>query len=170
MKLINKELVEGAGVIAVVTSLIFVGSQLYFDRRVAMTDSYSSTIESRKADSRAKLESDTFMRVQDSLWESGERPRWWSDALESTEAQNLETGSEIMALFYEAQLNYLEFDNTYFRHQQGLITDIYWNGVRNAIKNELRDPFTRAIFSTRSSILGATIRELMAEIDSESGT
>ena len=170
MKETNKEFLEAAGVIAVVTSLIFVGVQLYFDRNVAMADSYSNTIESRKADARAKLESDTFMGLQDTLWELGKRPDWWSDVLESTESQSFETGSEIMAQFFELELRYLEFDSVYYRHQQGLITDLYWDGTRNAIKEYLRDPFTRAIYANRSSILRPTIQELMMEIDSENGT
>jgi hypothetical protein len=124
LKETNKEFLEAAGVIAVVTSLIFVGVQLYFDRNVAMADSYSNTIESRKADARAKLESDTFMGLQDTLWELGKRPDWWSDVLESTESQSLETGSEIMAQFFELELRYLEFDSVYYRHQQGLIATL----------------------------------------------
>jgi len=170
LKKTNKELLEAVGVIAVVTSLIFVGVQLYFDRNVAMADSYSNAIESRKADVRAKLESDTFMRLQDTLWELGKRPDWWSDVLESNASQSLETGSEIMAQFFELQLRYLEFDSVYYRYQQGLITDLYWDGVRKAIKEALRDPYTRAIYANRSSILWWTIQELVMEIDSENGT
>jgi hypothetical protein len=170
LKETNKELLEAAGVIAVVTSLIFVGVQLYFDRNVAMADSYSNAIESRKADARAKLESDTFMRLQDTLWELGERPDWWSDVLESTASQSLETGSEIMAQFIGLELRFLDFDSVYYRHQQGLITDLYWSGFRNAIKGALRDPYTRAIYVNRPSILRPTIQELMTEIDSENGT
>lgn len=170
MKFNNKEILEIAGAATVIASVAFVGLQLKLDRDVALADSFTDGIESRKEDIRAKMESDTFMLMQNELWEAGVRPEWWSISLENSESNYLDSGAQTMARFYEADLDYLELERIHFRYNQGLIDQDYWNGAKAALRALLTDPFRRAVFLSRGSRLSETVNELIAEIDRENGT
>ncbi len=165
MNLSKKELLEIAGAIALVASLAFVGLQLKLDRDVALAQSFSDGIESRKEDIRAKMESESYMLMQETLWESGQKPQWWSNASESYESKTLSSGSQIMARYFEVELDYLELENLYFRFEQGLIEADHWLGAKALLRSFLYDPFRRAVFLDRSSSLTEIIVVLVAEID-----
>ena len=166
MKLSNKDFLEIAGAIALVGSLAFVGLQLKLDRDIALAQSFSDGIESRKEDIRAKMESESYMLMLGTLWESGQRPQWWLNASESYESKTLSSGPQIMARFFEVELDYLEFENLYFRFEQGLMDQNYWLGAKQLLTSFLNDPFRRAVFLNRGSALSA----LIAEIDSANDT
>jgi len=166
LKLSNKELLEIAGALALVGSLAFVGLQLKLDRDVALAQSFSDGIESRKEDIRAKMESESYMLMQETLWDSGLRPQWWSDVSESYESKTLSSGAQIMARFYEVELDYLELENLYFRFGQGLIDEDHWLGAKELLTSSLSDPYRRAVFTSRGSRLTETVNELIAEVDS----
>ena len=170
MKLNNKENLETAGAIALVASLAFVGLQLKLDRDVALAQSFSDGMESRKEDIRAKMESESYMLMQETLWESGQRPQWWSNVSKSYESKTLNSGAQIMARFFEVELDYLELENLYFRFEQGLIEENHWLGAKKLLSSFLTDPFRRAVFLRRESRLSETIDELIAEIDGANGT
>ena len=165
MTLTNKELLEFAGAVTVVASLAFVGLQLKLDRDVALAQSFSDGIESRKEDIRAKMESESYMLMQETLWESGQRPQWWPGVVESYESENLNSGAQITARFFEVELDYLELENLYFRFEQGLIEEDHWLGAKALLSSFLGDPFRRAVFLSRSSSLSETIAELVSEMD-----
>ena len=76
MKTNQARLFEFIGVIAVVLSLLFVGMQLMFDRRVAMGEQYFNRAEARRADIRSRIESDAYMSDRVNRWENGDRPGW----------------------------------------------------------------------------------------------
>ncbi|PCI74069.1 MAG: hypothetical protein COB20_15485 [SAR86 cluster bacterium] len=170
MKLSNKEFLEIAGAIALVGSLAFVGLQLKLDRDVALAQSFSDGIESRKEDIRAKMESESYMLMLETLWESGQRPQWWLNVSESYESKTLNSGAQIMARFFEVELDYLELENLYFRFEQGLIDENHWLGAEQLLSSFLTDPFRRAVFLNRRSGLSETVNELVAVIDSASET
>ena len=170
MKLSNKEILELAGAIALVASLAFVGLQLKLDRDIALAQSFSDGIESRKEDIRAKMESESYMAMLETLWVSGQRPQWWSDVSESYESESLDSGAQIMARFFEVELDYLELENLSYRFEQGLIEEDHWLGAKALLSSFLVDPFRRAVFVSRGSSLSETIAELIAEIDSISST
>ena len=170
MKFSSKEMLEIAGAATVIASVAFVGLQLKLDRDVALADSFSDGIESRKDDIRSKMESDTFMLMQQALWEAGVRPAWWSTVLENSESKHLASGAQIMARFYEVDLDYLELERIHFRYNQGLIDQDYWNGAKATLKSFLTEPFRRAVFLSRGSRLSETVNELIEEIDNANGT
>lgn len=170
MKITNKELFEIAGAITLIASLAFVGLQLKLDRDVALAQSFSDGIESRKEDIRAKMESESYMLMLETLWESGQRPDWWSSVSESDESKNLSSGAQVMARFFEVELDYLELESLYFRFQQGLIEENHWIGAQVLLSSFLADPFRRAVFLSRGTSLSATIAGLIAEIDGAEGT
>ena len=168
MKISNKEFLEIAGAMALIGSLAFVGLQLKLDRDVALAQSFSDGIESRKEDIRAKMESESYMLMLETLWESGQRPPWWLNVSESYESKTLNSGAQIMARFFEVELDYLELENLSFRFEQGLIEEDHWLGAKQLLSTFLTDPFRRAVFLNRSSGLNETVNELVAEIDSAS--
>lgn len=170
MKLSNKDFLEIAGAIALVGSLAFVGLQLKLDRDIALAQSFSDGIESRKEDIRAKMESESYMLMVETLWESGQRPQWWLNASESYESKTLSSGPQIMALFFGVELDYLELENLYFRFEQGLMDENYWLGAKQLLTSFLKDPFRRAVFLDRGSALSETVNQLVAEIDSANDT
>jgi hypothetical protein len=170
LKLSNKDFLEIAGAIALVGSLAFVGLQLKLDRDIALAQSFSDGIESRKEDIRAKMESESYMLMVETLWESGQRPQWWLNASESYESKTLSSGPQIMALFFEVELDYLELENLYFRFEQGLMDENYWLGAKQLLTSFLKDPFRRAVFLDRGSALSETVNQLVAEIDSANDT
>lgn len=163
-------MLELAGAITVIASVGFVGLQLKLDRDVALADSFTDGIESRKEDIRAKMESDTYMLMQQELWEAGVRPDWWTTSLENSESKYLGSGAQIMARFYEVDLDYLELERIHFRYNQGLIDQDYWNGAKDILRDFLTDPFRRAVFLSRGSRLSETVNELIEEIDAANET
>ena len=174
MKLGNKEFLEIAGAIALVGSLAFVGLQLKLDRDIALAQSFSDGIESRKEDIRAKMESESYMLMLmlmlETLWDSGQRPQWSLNVSKSYESKTLNSRAQIMARFFEVELDYLELENLYFCYEQGLIEENHWLGAKQLLASFLTDPFRRAVFFNRGSGLSETVNELVAEIDSASGT
>jgi len=170
LKLNNKEFLEMAGAIALVGSLAFVGLQMKLDRDIALAQSFSDGIESRKEDIRAKMESESYMLMLETLWDSSQRPEWWLNASESYESKTLNSGAQIMARFFEVELDYLEFENLYYRYEQGLIEEEHWLGAEQLLARFLTDPFRRAVFLNRGSGLSVTINELVAANGSASET
>ena len=170
MKLNSKVILELVGVTGVIISLAFVGYQLMLERRVALADSYAMSMESRKADLRMQLESEVFLQAMESRWENEGPPDWYILYLELTDTPSAESIQEIHALRTMALLNLLNFSNSYFRYQQGLILEETWAVTRSAIKAQLRSPLHRATFLTSGDSISALIDDLIEEIESENGT
>jgi hypothetical protein len=166
----HKALMEVIGVFAVVASLIFVGLQLMLDRRIASAATYSISADGRRSDTRAKLESDAFMTLQENLWEIGVRPTWWSEELSTTDIGKLDSGSDIFAAYLEVRLAYLDRDEVYHQYQNNLLPIIYWEGAKRAVERDLRDPFKRAVILSQNAPLRTVVNQLIIEIDRENGT
>lgn len=71
MKFTSKEIIEYAGTVAIVASLIFVGMQLRLDRRMALAEVYAARSEARQATLRSLLESEFALREIVKSRESG---------------------------------------------------------------------------------------------------
>ena len=147
MKITTKQSIEIVGVVAVVASLIFVGMQLYLDRRTAAAEQYQLRAESRKDDLRSQLESDRFIAVRVEEWNSGNRPGWWSEELEQfVEDQRRSTESIIFDII-GTQLGIIHFDNVLYQYNEGLIDAEFWQTSLSIITNMVtNDPVTRAIW------------------------
>lgn len=141
------------------------------DRRVALADSFALSIESRKSDVRAQLESEVFMNAQESIIAIQGPPEWLTLYKEySGSTPTLESVAEVYVLRLDAFLNMLEFTNLYFRYEQGLYPEENWVLVRQAIKSQLSLPMNRAVFLTTGGSFRPLAEELVAEIDRENGT
>ena len=142
----KKEIVEIIGATGIIASLIFVGLQLKFDSRVAISDQFAFRAESGKADNRAQLESETYMALQEKTWQAGDRWPWWTDELENYVNARSLTGKEVWALYLASRLRFLQWDNIYFQYTQGMIEEAYWRNAKLVFIEEFQDPFVNAVF------------------------
>ena len=171
MKTSKKDIVEIAGIFAVVASLIFVGMQLQLDRKVALVDQYFNRAESAKADRRSLLESDDYMQFLEEVWALGDRPPFWDDAWPI--AANVEEGTisvrSVEAAIIRHQLSIIGYDSVYFQYQQGLLDEDTWNGLRSAMKNNMaRNDLARAVYTRYARrTLRPVIEEILREIEAE---
>lgn len=176
MNLENKQIVETVGVIAVILSLLFVGVQLYFDRKVAIVDQYISRAESRKADLRAELESDAFTTQREAMWELGDRPAWWTEELESFNNSYYEQrqASEVLSSRSTLEqvryrLIFTHFDAIYFQYAQGLLEEEVWLAILNSMEGGIQDPIVRATWENHNPRLPLSdiLEELILELENE---
>ena len=171
LKTSKKDVVEIAGIFAVVASLIFVGMQLQLDRKVALADQYFNRAESAKADRRSLLESDDYMQLLEEVWVLGDRPPFWDDGSEL--AEHVEEGRisvrSVEAAITRHQLSILGYDSVYYQYQQGLLNEDTWNGLRTAMKNNMaRSDLARAVYTRYArSTLRPVIEEILLEIEAE---
>lgn len=174
MKASKKELVEIAGIFAVVASLIFVGMQLQLDRKVALAEQYSNRAESVKADRRMILESDALMQYYEDSWALGWRPAYWDEDREI--AGHLKKGAfsvrSVIAAIVEDQLSIIGYDTVYFQYRQGLLDEELWSGLRGGLKRAMaQNELTRAVFAHHArSTIRPVVEELLREIESERET
>jgi hypothetical protein len=137
MKFQRKEIIEVTGLIAVVASLIFVGVQLSFDRRVALADQYQRRTEMFVSTNLALIESDAWKETAIQSWESGSRPRWWTQEIEDAAPEyytplhyqlNILTSRNLMTMY----------DNLYYQYTNGFLGEGYWAGVEKAINGSVQ--------------------------------
>jgi len=167
MKSDTKTIIESVGILGVIASLIFVGMQFVFDRRVALSEQYAYRSESIKADIRTKLESGPYMQMQTKIWENGFRPVWWSPELEiNMKEQNL-SGSDLMSQILQHQMQIVHWDNLQFQFNQGLLNDTFWSGSQRRIRQNLGDPLARAVYLQGARDLRPLIKRLIIELDQE---
>ena len=171
MKASRKDIVEIAGIFAVVASLIFVGMQLMLDRKVALAEQYFNRAESAKADRRAILESDDLMRYHEESWALGWRPSYWDESWEL--ARRVEEGKvsvrSALAAIVDNQLSIIGYDSVYFQYQQGLLDEEIWNQLRFFLKRRMaRDELSRAVFQNHArTTIRPIVEEVLREVESE---
>ena len=156
---------------AVVLSLVFVGIQLYLDRQVAVAEQYSFRSVSMKNDIRAYMESELVLQSRIAQWERGVMPGWWNDAIEKYVKDNELSVEEVWAEYSRFELLYFQTDNMYFQYQQGLLDETFWLSLRNNnLRNALRQPFGRVVYTGRSiqRPIDQVILEVEAELNAES--
>jgi len=171
LKTSKKDVIEIAGIFAVVASLIFVGMQLQLDRKVALADQYFNRAESAKADRRAVLESDDYMRYLEELWALGEPPPFWNDDWEI--AARVKDGSisvrSVEAVIKTHQMSIIGYDSVYFQYQQGLLDAELWAGLRSGLKRIMaEDDLAREVYLRYArSTVRPEIEDILREIDAE---
>jgi hypothetical protein len=175
MKINNKVLMELIGVLTVTASLVFVGIQLMFDRKVAIADQYFNRTESVKEDRRTLLLSPVFFHDVEKMWALGEKPPHWNDEWEVAKQVNDGTRSiaGVQHRILELQLAIIGYDNIYFQYQQGLIGESSWQHFREQIKRAIKrdSELTRTIYlkHARSTLL-PIVQEILLEIELERKT
>lgn len=171
MKASKKDLVEIAGIFAVVASLIFVGMQLQLDRKVALAEQYSNRAESVKADRRIILESDALMQYREKRWALGWRPAYWDEDWEiaGLVKEGALSSRGVIAAIIQDQLAIIGYDTIYYQYRQGLLEEESWIGLRSSLKRGMaRDELARAVYITHArATIRPVVEELLHEIESE---
>ena len=171
MKASKKDLVEIAGIFAVVASLIFVGMQLQLDRKVALAEQYSNRAESVKADRRIILESDALMQNLEERWALGWRPVYWDEDWEiaGLVKEGALSSRGVIAEIISKQLAIIGYDTIYYQYRQGLLDEESWSGLRSSLKRGMaQNELTRAVYiQFARTTIQPVVEELLHEIESE---
>jgi len=160
----RSKIIEIVGLAAVVASLIFVGIQLYLDRKLAIATQYASRAESIKADIRTQMESETYLAAQAALWEQGNRPSWWTSSMEERVQGSGLTLEQVQVLLREGNIAIIQLDNLYFQYQQGFLTEEFWEGALESIRNAVTsNVVTAGIYLNRTPRLpiSAVVEEIL---------
>jgi len=166
MKANIKQLFEVIGTISIVLSLLFVGYQLLLERRMAEAEIYFNRAESRKSDARTLIESEIYIQSRADQWNSGWRPDYWNDELETyVSIQGISTEAIQIRLIRDF-ISVLHSDSLYFQYRQGLFSDEDWEGARAGIKGQLSDPLSRVRYQNSGyPALRVLVEELIEEIE-----
>ena len=167
MRINSRKIVEGIGAAAIVASLGFVGMQLILDRNVALAGQYATRSESLKDDLRTQMESDGFIASSIRVWESGERPSYWSEELEEyTQSKNL-SNADISYLLISTRIRVLHMDNLYYQYTKGMLDESFWAKQVASIKNDMRDPVYKALYLNNPRGIEKLVNELVLELENE---
>jgi hypothetical protein len=170
----KSEIAEIFGAFAVAASLMFVGLQLYLDRKVALADQYFIRGESAKEDRRSRLESDAYLQHLEESWALGWRPHYWDE--ESLVAKQIEAGERsvtaVMARELALRMNIIGYDSLYYQYQQGLLNEESWDHMRSGLKITMsEDDFIRTIYQAYSRAnVKPVIDEIAKEIETDRAT
>lgn len=134
MRFSSKQIVEILSVIGVIASLLFVGMQLIFDRRVATGEMYASRSESRQANIRSMLESQASLATRAKVYEK-EKPFWWVDSEPYSPSDA--TPEDMVVVELEMQLTMLGWDNIYAQYELGLFDEFEIEARRQSIKDAM---------------------------------
>lgn len=129
-----KEWLEIVGMIAIVGSLIFVGLQMRQAQEISMSQAY----QSRTA---AVVEWNTAFAANPAALSAYRKAA--DDAADDITAGEYEALSRTLAgLFFL-------FDNAYYQYRNGFVSEEFWGMTRASLKNQMRNPATRAVFLER---------------------
>ena len=167
----KKGIAEAFGAFAVAASLVFVGLQLYLDRKVALADQYFNRGESAKADRRTRLESESYLQHLEESWALGWRPFYWNE--DWAISKQIESGhrsvAAVMAYALSLRLDIIGYDSLYYQYRQGLLNEQSWTKLRSSLKVRMReDEFARHVFQAfaRSNIQPVMV-EIVKEIEND---
>ena len=163
----KKGIAEAFGAFAVAASLVFVGLQLYLDRKVALADQYFNRGESAKADRRTRLESESYLRHLEESWALGWRPFYWNE--DWAVSKQIESGQRsvraVMANVLSLRLDIIGYDSLYYQYRHGLLPEESWARLRSSLKTRMQeDEFARHVFQ---AFARSNIRPVMEEIVKE---
>jgi len=176
MKPNKRQVIEIAGVLAVIASLLFVGMQLYLDTQVALGTLYQSRAESRLESLRSQYGNEAYFEDYSRSFQDGWRPGWWNDEIDDLFNRSKSSPDPLSVGFFlrrgvEHQMFVIGMDNNYYQYKNGLLEDEVWNNYRNTIKRTIeRDPIIRSVYSTATTIhpdMQELVVELIGEIESE---
>lgn len=147
--------IEAFGMLAIVVSLVFVGFQLKLEQTFAKGAQYQGRAEITSGNIQAMIQSEAALsriaKNRGYVEKDGYTP----------EEQAVSQLTIWMA--------YIAWDNVEYQYQLGLLDDEWWQGAREGLKKEMRDPERRRFFedSVERETFRALISELGKEIDEE---
>ena len=147
MQLTTKQLVETIGILGVIASLLFVGVQMYYDRQIALGNSYQQRADSRKEDLRTRFESDTFiLEVKDRI-ERGNPPTWWSEDINNYRTNENIPIEELVRYSIRLQLDLYQLDNLIYQRELSLVEDNLVDPIINSWERARGHPLTDGILN-----------------------
>ena len=164
----NSKTINTIGILFLGVIAVLLWLQIDLERRIAMGDQYQRHHELIISNIKADLADDSFMDTQVRAWESGSRPGWWRDEFDAM-APDYVTTLDIVRRNQRLTITLLESDNQYYQYRMGLLDEDYWQGTREALGRQLRNPVRRAYFLTqsRSAEFEAELERIASEIDQE---
>ena len=158
--------INAIGLLLLGAIAILLGYQINLDHRIALGDQYQRHHELIISNIKDDLVDDSFLDTQVRAWESGSRPRWWRDEFEG-QAPDYMTTLDIVRRNQRLTITLLESDNQYYQYRLGLLDEDYWQGTREALGRQLRNPVRRAHYlaETRSAEFKVELEKLVSEIE-----
>ena len=145
MKNRSKEIFEIVGVAGVIASLIFVGLQMVFDRRIAVASVFHERTIMLQDAQIAQLQSSEVVLMRAKAWEAGDLPSWWNDEIEQyRQVQNL-TMEDMVRRAALAQMQLLRLNDIYFQYTKGLIPEATWESLKPSNQNYSNSPLDSAL-------------------------
>ena len=165
MKTDTKQLIEIVGIFGVVASLVFVGMQFVFDRRVAIAGQYQSRAELRVQGILGQLDNEDLISDRANGWEQN-RPGWWNEEIEHIFVQSEDSMATIARRQAQWEIFAVNMDNNYYQYKQGLLEEHIWEDFRQSITDVMRNPMRKAYYVNLSlPSLDEVIDEIVVEID-----
>ena len=157
----NLELI---GIAAVVASLIFVGIQLIFDRRVALGNAYQARAESRMENLRSQANSENMIKDAVERIESGERPYYYTNSIEIAGKKTGYSLEHLVRLALLNEINAVSIDNNYYQRSLGLLEEGYWEALVVILKQMKRsENFAWEIY--RAAPISAAFSDYLKELE-----
>jgi hypothetical protein len=167
MKTDTKQIIEIVGIFGVIASLLFVGMQVMLERRVATAGQYQNRAEIRMQQEISLFENKDWIEAQARDWEKN-KPRFWNEEVESLHESRQEPMSVLVTRVRAMVMFVVLMQNNYYQYEQGFLEEDVWSDMRQTLKNSLRDPIRRGLYSDRGDdSFRALIQELLSEIDAE---
>ncbi len=144
----TRDLIELAGILSIVASLIFVGMQLRLDQRTATGAAYQSRAEARIEDIRLRMEIELSSNDFENRIARGDAPRWWSEEVAAMQREEEIPAGELIRTYQRRSIDLLHLDNLVFQHSLGLIQTATLESVFGVWRGGAEDPIARAAIGT----------------------
>jgi len=167
MKYEFKNIIETIGVLGIIASLLFVGLQLSFDRKVAVSSQYQNRSEIAIEFNRSNFENSDYVQMSAERWEK-QRPVFWNREIEELMKDSDAPMEYMVQRFYRAAMSVYSFDNNYFQYRNGLFDEEAWGNLQENIQYNLRNPLNRATYHEMSGV-HPEFKRLLKKLEVEIG-
>jgi len=143
------------GLFAIVASLVFVGLQMKQDQEIALSNAYqarASTIIEMVTSNAANEQGLTAWFAPD------------SEAVAALTPQQVRAGSQMSLGLL------LAYDNMFFQHENGFISEAGWSTGRTDMKDMLRNPFVRQYFDSQLGRMRPSFKAMFIDVTNELDT
>ena len=145
MKNRTKEIFEIVGVAGVIASLIFVGLQMVFDRRIAVASVFHERTTMFQDAQIAQLQDSGVVVMRAKAWEAGNLPSWWNNEIEQYRQSRNLSMEDMVRMTILARMQLIRLNDIYFQYTQGLVPELTWESVKPSNQNYSNRPLDVAL-------------------------
>ena len=145
MKNRTKEIFEIVGVAGVIASLIFVGLQMVFDRRIAVASVFHERTIMFQDAQIAQLQDSGVVVMRAKAWEAGNLPSWWNNEIEQYRQSRNLSMEDMVRMTILARMQLIRLNDIYFQYTQGLVPELTWESVKPSNQNYSNSPLDVAL-------------------------